>query len=86
VALAAAKASLATGTLTTAEAVLALLVGNVLGSFSRTARQNVGYWLGLFPRDLVRSLLYGTRERKFRSCSSPLWERRFLFFWRGETQ
>jgi hypothetical protein len=57
VALAAAKASLATGTLTTAEAVLALLVGNVLGSFSRTARQNVGYWLGLFPRDLVRSLL-----------------------------
>jgi len=57
VALAAAKASLATKTLTTAEAVLALLVGNVLGSFSRTARQNVGYWLGLFPRDLVRSLL-----------------------------
>lgn len=57
VALAAAKASLATETLTTAEAVLALLVGNVLGSFSRTARQNVGYWLGLFPRDLVRSLL-----------------------------
>jgi hypothetical protein len=27
------------------------------GSVTRTMRQNVGYWVGVFPRELVKNLL-----------------------------
>ena len=55
--LAAAGGALASGELSTAQALLALLLGNAIGTFTRVLRQNVGYWLGIFPRELLRPLL-----------------------------
>ena len=53
----AAAGALSSGRLGVGQAVLALLVGNMLGSVTRTMRQNVGYWVGVFPKDLVPKLL-----------------------------
>lgn len=44
------------GTLTTAQAVLALLTGNMLAALSRVLRQDVAFWIGVFPGEMVRSL------------------------------
>lgn len=54
---ASAGGSLAAGTLSTWQALFALLCGNLLGLFSRNARQNGAFWFGLFPRDVARDLL-----------------------------
>lgn len=56
-ALSSAGGALAAGNLNVAQAVLALLVGNMVGTITRTMRQNVGYWMGIFPRELVPSLV-----------------------------
>jgi hypothetical protein len=56
-ALSSAGGALASGELSVAQAVLALLVGNMVGTLTRTMRQNVGYWMGIFPGELVPSLL-----------------------------
>ncbi|MDR1514252.1 MAG: hypothetical protein LBS45_01035 [Synergistaceae bacterium] len=56
-ALSSARAALAAGDLAIPQAVLALLVGNMVGTLTRTMRQNVGYWMGIFPRELIPSLL-----------------------------
>jgi hypothetical protein len=55
--LSSAAAGLSSGKLGTAQAVLALLIGNMAGSITRTMRQNVGYWMGIFPKELVKNLL-----------------------------
>ncbi len=57
-ALALAGGSLAAGELTTAQAVFALILGSGLGVVSRVLRQNAGYYFGLFPADMARSLLF----------------------------
>lgn len=56
-ALAAAGAAVSGGHISSAEAVLALLVGNSLGSLSRIGRQNLAFWSGLFPKKTVLKLL-----------------------------
>ncbi|MDR3254979.1 MAG: hypothetical protein LBT31_05390 [Synergistaceae bacterium] len=56
-ALSSAGGALASGELSVAQAVLALLVGNMVGTITRTMRQNVGYWMGIFPAELVPRLL-----------------------------
>lgn len=56
-ALGAAGGYLASGAISPAQAVLALLVGNLLGTVFRVVRQNMAFWIGLFPADMVRSLL-----------------------------
>jgi hypothetical protein len=55
--LSAAAGALGSGRLSVRQAVLALLVGNFAGSVTRTLRQNVGYWVGIFPGDMVPGLL-----------------------------
>jgi hypothetical protein len=55
--LSSAAAALSVGKLGVAQTVLALLVGNMAGSVTRTMRQNVGYWVGVFPKGLVKNLL-----------------------------
>ncbi|MDR1579176.1 MAG: hypothetical protein LBS35_02365 [Synergistaceae bacterium] len=55
--LSSAAAALSAGKLRVTQTVLALLVGNMAGSVTRTMRQNVGYWVGVFPRELVKNLL-----------------------------
>ncbi|MDR3164933.1 MAG: hypothetical protein LBU13_05095 [Synergistaceae bacterium] len=55
--LSSAAAALSVGKLGVAQTVLALLVGNMAGSVTRTMRQNVGYWVGVFPKRLVKNLL-----------------------------
>ena len=55
--LSSAAGALGTGSLNVGQAVLALLVGNMAGSITRTMRQNVGYWVGIFPKDLIPGLL-----------------------------
>ncbi|MDR2779795.1 MAG: hypothetical protein LBB28_01570, partial [Synergistaceae bacterium] len=55
--LSSAAGAMSTGKLGIGQAVLALLVGNMAGSITRTMRQNVGYWMGIFPRDLIPGLL-----------------------------
>ena len=55
--LAAAGGALAAGELSPGQALLALLLGNAIGTVTRVLRQNMGYWLGLFPRELLRPLL-----------------------------
>lgn len=55
-ALGVAGGALATGALTTAQAVLALLTGNMLAVISRVLRQDLAFWLGIFPPAMVRSL------------------------------
>ncbi len=57
-ALALAGGSLAAGELTTAQTVFALILGSGLGVVSRVLRQNAGYYFGLFPSDMARSLLF----------------------------
>ena len=55
--LALAGGSLAAGDLTVAQAVFSLLLGNSLGIISRTVRSNAGYYFGLFPGRLAKSML-----------------------------
>ncbi|MDD4021643.1 MAG: hypothetical protein PHT11_07825 [Synergistaceae bacterium] len=55
-ALGAAGGALASGSLTTAQAVLALLAGNMLAVLSRVLRQDIAFWIGIFPGKMVRSL------------------------------
>ncbi|MGI6253430.1 MAG: hypothetical protein ACOYJV_08345 [Aminivibrio sp.] len=55
-ALGAAGGSVAVGSLTTAQAVLALLAGNMLAALSRVLRQDLAFWMGLYPGRMVRSL------------------------------
>lgn len=50
--------SLAAGELSLAQAVFALLLGNGLGIVTRALRQNAGYYFGLFPAGLARSMLF----------------------------
>jgi len=57
-ALGAAGGYLASGGITPSHAVLALLVGNLLGIVFRVLRQNVAFWVGIFPADMVKSLLF----------------------------
>lgn len=56
-ALASAGGALGAGELDVPQAVLALLVGNMVGTVTRTMRQNVGYWMGIFPRDMALGML-----------------------------
>ncbi|MDR1508667.1 MAG: hypothetical protein LBS53_03440 [Synergistaceae bacterium] len=49
--------AMSAGKLGVGQAVLALLVGNMAGSITRTMRQNVGYWVGIFPKDMIPGLL-----------------------------
>jgi hypothetical protein len=56
-ALAAAGGAIAEGSLDVGQALLALLLGNFIGTFTRVLRQNVGYWMGIFPRELMRPLM-----------------------------
>jgi hypothetical protein len=56
-ALSSAAGALASGSMGVGQAVLALLVGNMVSSFTRTMRQNIGYWVGIFPKDLIPNLL-----------------------------
>jgi hypothetical protein len=48
--------AIASGALTTAQGVLALLVGNMLAVLSRVFRQDIAFWIGIFPVRMVRSL------------------------------
>ncbi len=56
-ALAAAGASLSAGSLSVGDAVFALLLGNLLGTFSRVIRQNLAFWAGVFPGRVLASLM-----------------------------
>ena len=56
-ALASAGGALKAGDLDVSHAVLALLVGNMVGTITRTMRQNVGYWMGIFPREMMPGLV-----------------------------
>ena len=56
-ALSSAAGAMAAGDLGIGQAVLALLVVNMIGTVTRTIRQNVGYWTGIFPGELLPSLL-----------------------------
>jgi len=55
-ALGVAGGALASESLTTAQAVLALLTGNMLAVLSRVLRQDIAFWIGIFPGRMVRSL------------------------------
>jgi hypothetical protein len=55
--LSSAAGAMSAGKLGVGQAVLALLVGNMAGSITRTMRQNVGYWVGIFPKDMIPGLL-----------------------------
>jgi hypothetical protein len=55
--LSSASGAIYAGKLEVGQAVLALLVGNMAGSVTRTMRQNVGYWVGIFPKELIPGLL-----------------------------
>ena len=55
-ALGVAGGAIASGVLSTAQGVLALLVGNMLAVLSRVLRQDLAFWLGIFPGRMVRSL------------------------------
>ena len=50
--------SLAAGELSAAQAIFALLLGNGLGIVTRALRQNAGYYFGLFPAGLARTMLF----------------------------
>lgn len=50
--------AIAAGTLTVAQGLLALLVGNMLAALSRVLRQDLAFWLGIFPGKMVRSLFF----------------------------
>jgi hypothetical protein len=55
-ALGAAGGAQGSGSLTTAQAVLALLVGNMLAVLSRVLRQDLAFWVGIYPGRMVRTL------------------------------
>jgi hypothetical protein len=55
--LSSAAGALKTGSIGIWQAVIALMIGNITGTFTRTLRQNVGYWVGIFPKELFPSLL-----------------------------
>jgi hypothetical protein len=55
--LALARGALDGGELNTAQAVFALLLGNGIGYFTRALRQNAGYFFGIFPSDISKSIL-----------------------------
>ena len=50
--------AIAADTLTVAQGLLALLVGNMLAALSRVLRQDLAFWLGIFPGRMVRSLFF----------------------------
>ncbi|EHM09254.1 hypothetical protein TheveDRAFT_0065 [Thermanaerovibrio velox DSM 12556] len=54
--LASAQGALSSGALSLKGALLALLAGNCIGTFSRVLRQNMGYWVGIFPPEVLRPL------------------------------
>ena len=56
-ALSSAGGALESGALSVWQAVLALVVGNMIGAVTRAVRQNVGYWMGIFPGELVPRLV-----------------------------
>ena len=56
-ALSSAGGALEGGALSVGQAVLALVVGNMIGAVTRAVRQNVGYWMGIFPAALVPRLV-----------------------------
>lgn len=55
--LALARGALEAGELGTAQTVFALLLGNGLGYFTRVLRQNAGYFFGIFPAGMSKSIL-----------------------------
>lgn len=55
--LAAAGSAISSGSMSISEGVFALLLGNLLGTFSRVIRQNLAFWAGLFPGAVLRPLL-----------------------------
>lgn len=55
--LALARGALAASDLDVAQTVFALLLGNGLGYFTRALRQNAGYFFGIFPAGLSKSIL-----------------------------
>lgn len=55
--LAAAGAGLSAGSLSVGDAVFALILGNLLGTFSRVIRQNLAFWAGVFPGRILTSLM-----------------------------
>lgn len=56
-ALALAGGAMASGELTTAQAVFALLLGNSLGTITRAIRMNAGYYFGFFPARTAQKML-----------------------------
>ncbi|WP_281744414.1 hypothetical protein [Thermanaerovibrio acidaminovorans] len=54
--LASADGALSAGLISPAGALLALLLGNCLGTFTRVLRQNMGYWVGIFPSEVLKPL------------------------------
>ncbi|MDR1622292.1 MAG: hypothetical protein LBS00_07950 [Synergistaceae bacterium] len=54
--LALARGALDAGEISTAQAVFALLLGNGIGYFTRALRQNAGYFFGIFPADVSKSI------------------------------
>ena len=56
--LALAGGSLSSGELSVSQTVFALLLGNGLGYLTRAVRQNAGYFFGLYPLNLARSILF----------------------------
>ncbi|MCX7827717.1 MAG: hypothetical protein N2315_00700 [Thermanaerothrix sp.] len=54
--LASADGALSAGLISPAGALLALLMGNCLGTFTRVLRQNMGYWVGIFPSEVLKPL------------------------------
>ena len=56
-ALSSAGGALEGGALSVGQAVLALVIGNMIGAVTRAVRQNVGYWMGIFPAALVPRLV-----------------------------
>ena len=49
--------AMASGELTAAQAVFALLLGNSLGTITRTIRMNAGYYFGFFPARIAQKML-----------------------------
>lgn len=56
-ALALAGGAMASGELTLSQAVFALLLGNTLGTITRTIRMNAGYYFGFFPAKIAQKML-----------------------------
>ena len=49
--------AMASGELTLSQAVFALLLGNTLGTITRTIRMNAGYYFGFFPAGIAQRML-----------------------------